>query len=80
MRNMHKQCPKEVINFIMEVFKYNDNQNNKVWTYLLMYLTSSKVMPTSMPVLLGESNPIMRATSMQYRVRIVFKMLSHTPM
>ena len=30
IRNVHKQCPKEVIHFLMELFKYNDNQMNKV--------------------------------------------------
>ena len=30
IRNVHKQCPKEVMHFLMELFKYNDNQMNKV--------------------------------------------------
>ena len=30
LRNIHKQCPKEVVSFIMDLFKYSDNQTNKV--------------------------------------------------
>ena len=30
MRNQHGQCPKEVVQFLLDLFKYNDNQYNKV--------------------------------------------------
>ena len=30
MRNQHAQCPREVLYFLMDLFKYNDNQYNKV--------------------------------------------------
>jgi transcription initiation factor TFIID subunit 2 len=29
VRNMHKQCPKEVLSFLWDLFKYSDNQINK---------------------------------------------------
>ena len=30
IRNMHNQCPKEVLSFLWDLFKYSDNQMNKV--------------------------------------------------
>ena len=40
IRNVHKQCPKEVIHFLMELFKYNDNQMNKVGGAQLTTITT----------------------------------------
>lgn len=36
MRNVHNQCPKEVLAFVMDLFKYSDNQLNKVGLYQLV--------------------------------------------
>ena len=30
LRNMHNICPPEVIKFLLDLFKYNDNSKNKV--------------------------------------------------
>ena len=30
IRNVHSQCPKEVLSFLWDLFKYSDNQMNKV--------------------------------------------------
>ena len=30
MRNTHKQCPKEVLSFLLDLLKYNDNETNMV--------------------------------------------------
>ncbi len=30
LRTVHKQTPREVVGFIMDLFKYSDNHNNKV--------------------------------------------------
>jgi len=38
MRNQHGQCPKEVMQFLLDLFKYNDNQYNKVSWDALIFL------------------------------------------
>ena len=30
VRNVHSQCPREVLQFILDLIKYNDNRLNKV--------------------------------------------------
>ena len=30
IRNAHQQCPREVLTFLLDLFKYSDNQDNKV--------------------------------------------------
>ena len=30
IRNMHNQCPREVLTFLIDLFKFSDNQTNKV--------------------------------------------------
>jgi transcription initiation factor TFIID subunit 2 len=30
LRNMHNICPPEVVRFLLDLFKYNDNGKNKV--------------------------------------------------
>ena len=34
MRNVHSQCPREVLQFILDLIKYNDNRLNKVYCAL----------------------------------------------
>ena len=29
LRNTHKSCPSEVLNFLMDLFKYSDNSKNR---------------------------------------------------
>lgn len=44
LRDVHNLCPKEVLTFILDLIKYNDNRKNKVRyfneyykTYLVMF-------------------------------------------
>ena len=30
LRDVHNLCPKDVLNFILDLIKYNDNRKNKV--------------------------------------------------
>ena len=54
IRNMHNQCPKEVLSFLWDLFKYNDNQTNKVLSPSL----SPFPHPPTHPVVLAETSSI----------------------
>lgn len=40
LRDVHNLCPKEVLMFILDLIKYNDNRKNKVKTVFILTLIS----------------------------------------
>lgn len=38
LRDVHNLCPKEVLTFILDLIKYNDNRKNKVSTFIFLSL------------------------------------------
>lgn len=36
LRDVHNLCPKEVLMFILDLIKYNDNRKNKVRMFVLI--------------------------------------------
>lgn len=36
LRDVHNLCPKEVLMFILDLIKYNDNRKNKVKTVFML--------------------------------------------
>lgn len=42
LRDVQNLCPKEVLNFILDLIKYNDNRKNKV-THVLLSLGVSEI-------------------------------------
>jgi len=45
LRNVHNICPAEVHQFLLDLFKYNDNSQNKV----VLYFTSVAYVVTTFP-------------------------------
>ena len=39
LRDVQNLCPKDVLNFILDLIKYNDNRKNKVKTHIHTLLT-----------------------------------------
>lgn len=37
LRDIQNLCPKEVLNFILDLIKYNDNRKNKVQTFQMIF-------------------------------------------
>lgn len=43
LRDVQNLCPKDVLNFILDLIKYNDNRKNKVKTQIDRILICNKV-------------------------------------
>lgn len=41
LRDVQNLCPKDVLNFILDLIKYNDNRKNKVKTHIHTFLFSN---------------------------------------
>lgn len=35
LRDVQNLCPRDVLNFILDLIKYNDNRKNKVMTHMM---------------------------------------------
>lgn len=46
LRDVQNLCPKDVLNFILDLIKYNDNRKNKVKTQTDQILVCNKVINT----------------------------------
>lgn len=43
LRDVQNLCPKDVLNFILDLIKYNDNRKNKVKTHIHSHFYSNIV-------------------------------------
>lgn len=46
LRDVQNLCPKDVLNFILDLIKYNDNRKNKVKTQIDQIFVCNKVINT----------------------------------
>lgn len=46
LRDVQNLCPKDVLNFILDLIKYNDNRKNKVKAQIDQILVCNKVINT----------------------------------
>lgn len=46
LRDVQNLCPKDVLNFILDLIKYNDNRKNKVKVQIDQILVCNKVINT----------------------------------
>ena len=43
LRDVQNLCPKDVLNFILDLIKYNDNRKNKVKTHIQSHFNANIV-------------------------------------
>lgn len=63
LRDVHNLCPKEVLTFILDLIKYNDNRKNKVkiafkcWSCRFMIILLSGQMATTRQIIVSAFLP-----------------------